>query len=86
MIRTVCLLFLVALLGVVASGVGSPFVGVGFRFGTSLVFFCLLQRFCSVGFPVWVLDWFWLIWFRWVVGGAAWLFLVSGVDLSRRRR
>ncbi|KAK2392113.1 hypothetical protein QL285_065508 [Trifolium repens] len=29
---------------------------------------------------------FWLIWFRWVVGGAAGMFLVSGVDLSQRRR
>jgi hypothetical protein len=66
-IRTVCLLFLVALLGFVAFGVGSLFAGVGSLF--SGVGFCLLQRVCSVGFPIWVLDWiwsgfgFWLIWF-----------------------
>jgi hypothetical protein len=89
-IRTVFLLYPIALPGFVASGVGSPFAGVGYPFAG--IGFCLLQRFCSVGFPVWVLDWiwsdfgFWLIWFRWVVGGAAGLFLVSGVDLSRRRR
>jgi hypothetical protein len=66
-IRTVFLLYPIALPGFVASGVGSPFAGVGYPFAG--VGFCLLQRFCSVGFPVWVLDWiwsgfgFWLIWF-----------------------
>jgi hypothetical protein len=87
-IRTVYLLFPVALPGFVASGVGSSFAGVGSPFAgvgflpPATLLFCGFSG-SGVGLD---LVRFWLIWFRWVVGGAAGLFLVSGVDLSQRRR